>query len=131
MRIVTIGGYGFDQSSFIEVLKQRKVDTFVDIRQRRGVRGHQYAFLNSLRLQALLAEAGIRYVYLPRLAPTARIRQIQSHRDEQTGVAKRKRTVLTEAFVKAFDSEILSTFDNSDFSAAVGRDADVVAIFCV
>ncbi len=47
MRIVTIGGYGFTEDAFINALKGAGVDAFVDIRQRRGMRGSKYAFLNS------------------------------------------------------------------------------------
>ena len=69
-KIVTIGVYGFDEARFFEALRKVKVDTFCDIRNRRGVRGSTYAFANSLRLQARLAELGIRYLYRKDLAPT-------------------------------------------------------------
>ena len=37
--IVTIGVYGFTEVDFFHALRQAGVDTFVDIRGRRGVRG--------------------------------------------------------------------------------------------
>ncbi|MFN2179799.1 MAG: hypothetical protein ACK2UV_09955, partial [Candidatus Promineifilaceae bacterium] len=56
--IVTIGVYGFDETTFFQALKDAGVDTFCDIRRRRGVRGSRYAFANSKRLQKRLAELG-------------------------------------------------------------------------
>ena len=62
IKIVTIGVYGFDEAGFFEALRKAEVDTFCDIRSRRGVRGATYAFANSMRLQARLASLGIRYI---------------------------------------------------------------------
>ena len=47
IKIVTIGVYGFDESGFFDALCQAEVDTFCDIRSRRGLRGATYAFANS------------------------------------------------------------------------------------
>lgn len=57
----TIGVYGFDASSFLDSLNKGGVSMLLDVRQRRGVRGTQYAWANSQRLQASLAAAGIGY----------------------------------------------------------------------
>ena len=130
MRLVTIGGYGFDERGFIEALRAADVDVFVDIRQRRGLRGRRYAFLNSSRLQAWLAEAGIRYFHLRELAPTQAVRDVQKAGDADAGVEKRTRTRLSPDFADAYRSEVLSGFDISLFRSAVG-DARVVALFCV
>ena len=72
-------------------------DLFVDVRQRRGVRGSKYAFLNSTRLQERLGALGIRYLHLKELAPTAEIRAIQKAKDAEDGGGKRVRngTVLS------------------------------------
>ena len=43
-RIATIGVYEFDAESFIETLDTAGVTKLIDIRQRRGVRGTQYAW---------------------------------------------------------------------------------------
>ena len=56
MKFVTIGVYGSDEATFFEALQRAGVDTFCDIRWRRGVRGAKYAFANSARLQKRLAE---------------------------------------------------------------------------
>ena len=66
----TIGVYGFDASSFLESLNKGGVSMLLDVRQRRGVRGTQYAWANSQRLQASLAAAGIGYRHHRDLAPT-------------------------------------------------------------
>ena len=51
LKLVTIGVYGFDEASFFAALQTAGVDTLCDMRQRRGVRGADYAFVNSKRLQ--------------------------------------------------------------------------------
>ena len=76
-RIVTIGVYGFTEAAFFQALLDAGVDSFCDVRARRGVRGSRYAFSNSRRLQARLADLGIEYHHFPNLAPTAEIREIQ------------------------------------------------------
>lgn len=131
MRILTIGGYGFDDRAFFEALKRAGVDTFVDVRQRRGLRGRRYAFLNSTKLQHALRNVGVRYVYLRELAPTQTIRDLQKKDDSTTGTAKRERTQLSPRFVDAYKSDVLGAFDVATFHAAVGRGARAVAFFCV
>ena len=64
------------------------VDTFCDLRARRGVRGREYAFANSQRLQARLAELGIRYVHRLDLAPSAATRSQQHAADAATHTRK-------------------------------------------
>jgi uncharacterized protein (DUF488 family) len=72
-RLATIGVYGFDVTGFLAALREADVGLLLDVRQRRGVRGREYAWANSLRLQAALAEAGIAYEHHRELAPTRRI----------------------------------------------------------
>lgn len=131
IRILTIGGYGFTQEKFLSTLTSAKVDTFVDLRQRRGVRGAQYAFLNSTRLQDALAGAGIKYVYIPELAPPPEIRSKQKAQDAATGIAKRERTALSDEFVRAYEQEVLNKYSADDFFKVVGDGAANVALFCV
>ena len=130
-KIVTIGVYGFDEDSFFEALCKAKVDTFCDIRSRRGVRGSTYAFANSLRLQARLAELGIRYLYRKDLAPTQAVRDRQAAADKATKTAKRKRTALGEEFITAYRTECLTAFDPDSLLEDLEEDAQVVALFCV
>jgi uncharacterized protein (DUF488 family) len=131
LRLLTIGGYGFGEQAFFAALKQANVDTFVDVRQRRGLRGRRYAFLNSSRLQEALNTMGLCYVHLRELAPTQAIRDLQKGDDAATGVAKRGRACLAPGFVDAYRRQILTPFAVESFLTAVGQDAEAVALFCV
>ncbi len=91
MKLVTIGVYGFSEAAFFNALQQAGVDTFCDIRWRRGVRGSEYAFANRARLEKRLAELGIRYLHFRELAPTPALRQRQYDADKAAGTTKRKR----------------------------------------
>ena len=105
--IATVGVYEFDATSFIRTLDAAAVTKIVDIRQRRGVRGPQYAWANARRLQALLAEARIGYEHRPELAPTTELRHLQYRDDERQGVGKRSRVRLSLEYVRAYTEEIL------------------------
>ena len=131
IKIITIGVYGFDESSFFEALCKAEVDTFCDIRSRRGVRGATYAFANSMRLQARLAELGIRYIHRKDLGPTKAVREKQAAADKATKIAKRKRTALGEAFIEAYHTECLAAFEPQNLLDELASDARVVALFCV
>jgi uncharacterized protein (DUF488 family) len=130
MRIVTIGGYGFSQDRFLRAMEEAGVDTFIDVRQRRGMRGTRYAFLNSSRLQKVLASVGVKYVHARDLAPTTSVRNAQKQEDLASGTAKRVRTQLASSFVEEYRSEVLSKFDAPALYNALGG-AQVVAVFCV
>jgi uncharacterized protein (DUF488 family) len=127
---VTIGVYGFDEASFFQALQDARVDTFCDIRRRRGVRGSGYAFANSQRLQARLAELGIRYLHRPDLAPSLAVRQVQDAVDKAGKTAKRQRASLDPGFIDAYRREVLDGFDSRRFVEELGE-AHVVALFCV
>lgn len=130
MRIFTIGGYGFTEQSFTTALKRAGVTAFVDVRQRRGMRGSKYAFLNSIRLQQLLSASGIKYIHALDLAPTPDVRSTQKSDDQQESVNKRDRTHLSPAFIKRYCEEVLEAFDPSRLIDALG-DTEAVALFCV
>ena len=51
------------------------------------MRGPQYSWANSRRLQALLADAGIGYRHHRELAPTTELRHLQYREDDRTGWA--------------------------------------------
>lgn len=127
---VTIGVYGFDEAGFFKALRAAEIDTFCDIRRRRGVRGSAYAFANSQRLQRRLAELGIHYVHRPDLAPSLEVRRTQDEADKTSKTAKRQRTTLDAAFVAAYRHEVLDGFDSRQFAEGLG-DAAIVALFCV
>ncbi|MGD2049159.1 MAG: DUF488 domain-containing protein [Chloroflexota bacterium] len=131
MKIVTIGVYGFSEEKFFTTLQEAGVDTFCDIRQRRGVRGASYAFANSQRLQKRLAELGIRYLHRLDLAPTKAIRLRQHEADKAEKVARRQRARLSQAFIDAYQAEILDVFESHSLLDDLEEDAQVVALFCV
>jgi len=131
LKIVTIGVFGFSEEAFFQALQRAQVDTFCDIRQRRGVRGATYAFCNSKRLQARLGELDIRYLHRKDLAPTTAVRQIQYDADKANKVAKRKRTTLGQAFINAYQVEILADFEPQSLLDDLETGAQVVALFCV
>jgi uncharacterized protein (DUF488 family) len=106
-RIATIGVYDYDGPSFIRELDAAGVTLLLDIRQRRGVRGAQYAWANANRLQARLAEARIAYEHHPELAPDTEMRNLQYREDARQGVGKRSREELSPEYVRAYTEEIL------------------------
>jgi uncharacterized protein (DUF488 family) len=105
--LVTIGVYGFTGESFFAELDRAGVRRILDVRARRGVRGSQYAWANSKRLQAALAEAGIPYEHRPELAPTAAMRKQLYAEDDRRGIPRRAREDLTPEYVRDYTSEIL------------------------
>ena len=129
--IVTIGVYGFEREAFFQALLDAHVSIFCDLRARRGVRGSQYTFANSLRLQHSLQEIGIRYVHCKDLAPSAALRAIQTEEDKHAHIARRKRSVLSQRFIQAYEQEYLSQFNSQQFITQVGDNASVICLFCV
>lgn len=130
LKIITLGVYGASEAAFFAALREAGVDTFCDIRARRGVRGSEYAFVNSKRLQAKLAELDIRYLHFKELAPSEALRKRQYAADKLDRVAKRKRTELSEPFIAGYREEH-QDFDSRKFIEQLGPDARVVALFCV
>jgi uncharacterized protein (DUF488 family) len=126
----TIGVYGFAADEFVARLLEARVTLLLDVRQRRGVRGTEYAWANSQRLQGALAEAGIGYEHLPELAPTTELRQLQYAVDDERGVGKRDREVLAPEYVRRYTSEILDEAD-LDAVAALLPEKGSAALFCV
>ena len=111
MRVATIGVYGFDAETFVATLGDAGVGRVVDVRQRRGVRGSEYAWANSQRLQALLAETGIEYRHRKDLAPTTELRRLQYAEDDRQGVGKRSLVELAPEYARRYLAEILAAVD--------------------
>ncbi len=130
-KIVTIGVYGFDKEGFFKALLEAQVDTFCDIRLRRGMRGSEYAFVNSASLQRRLSELGIRYIHVKGLAPTKAIREKQKQEDAKLGIAKRSRKTLGQVFVSEYEKECLAHFSSDEFRALIGPEAEIISLFCV
>src|ERR687895_1491907 len=100
--MVTIGLYGFDRDTFLAALRDADVRRLLDVRQRRGVRGPEYAWANSRRLQAALAHARIAYEHHPELAPTTELRRLQYAEDDRQGVGKRSRRELAAEYTRRY-----------------------------
>lgn len=130
-RIVTIGVYGFEEGQFFQALLDARVDTFCDIRRRRGMRGREYAFVNSTRLQQKLSELGIHYLYIKDLAPAQELREKQKAEDKKLAITKRGRTSLAKTFVEAYQRECLKNFDSQAFLEQVGHNVATIGLFCV
>jgi uncharacterized protein (DUF488 family) len=128
--IATIGVYEFDAAGFVGALGGAGVKLLLDIRQRRGVRGPQYAWANSRRLQALVADAGIAYEHHIELAPTTELRQLQYREDDRQRVGKRNRLRLAPEYVRRYTEEIL---DRVPLEPIVERfpDEGSAALMCV
>ena len=128
--MVTIGVYGFDGDSFLQRLRHADVRLLLDVRQRRGVRGPDYAWANSLRLQAALAEAGIAYEHHRELAPTTELRHLQYAEDDRQGVGKRSRRELAAEYTRRYTAEILDPADLEPIVSALPS-SGIAALFCV
>ena len=107
------------------------MDTFCDLRRRRGVRGSAYAFANRRRLEARLAELGIRYLHCKALAPSQALRERQKAADQAARTPKRRRAELSGLFIAGYGEECLRDFDSREFMAQLGGETRVVALFCV
>jgi uncharacterized protein (DUF488 family) len=129
-RLATIGVYGFGLEEFLRTLDEAGVRLLLDVRQRRGVRGPQYAWANAKRLQAALAESGIAYRHHPELAPTTELRQLQYREDDRLGVGKRSRAELAPRFRERYTSEILNPADLGELVAELPEDG-AGALLCV
>src|SRR3954463_5170307 len=128
--LATIGVYGFSGETFLAALRDAGVQLLIDVRQRRGVRGSEYAWANSQRLQAALADGGIEYRHLKELAPTTELRHLQYAEDAKLGVGKRSRVELAPEYVTRYTGEILDRVDLERVVDALPGDA-VTALLCV
>lgn len=132
MEFYTIGVYNSTEQEYFKKLTENSIDTFCDIRQRRGVRGAKYSFVNSNRLQEKLIELDIKYGHVIDLAPTTDIRDLQKEADAQQGELKRDRNKLGTVFTIAYKDRILSNFDFDSFVDKLDEvGANRVVLFCV
>lgn len=132
-RLATIGVYGFSAETFLEALDRAGVGLVLDVRRRRGVRGSEYAWANSQRLQAALAAGGIAYDHHKELAPTTELRRLQYEEDDRHGIGRRNRVELASGFRRRYLEEILDRADLGPVREAIaalpaGRAA---ALLCV
>ncbi len=130
LRVVTVGVYGFTAGTFVEELTGQGVGLLLDLRQRRGVRGSDYSWANSERLQRELAAADIGYRHVKELAPTTELRQLQYREDDRQGVGKRNRIALAPEYAERYTREVLDPFDLGALVAELPNDA-ATALLCV
>jgi uncharacterized protein (DUF488 family) len=128
--VATIGVYGFTAETFLARLRAADVGLLLDVRQRRGVRGPDYAWANSARLQAALTAAEIGYRHHKELAPTTELRQLQYREDDRQGVGKRSRTELAPEYRERYLAEILDRADLDAVAAELPTDR-AAALMCV
>jgi uncharacterized protein (DUF488 family) len=106
------------------------VGLLLDVRQRRGVRGAEYAWANANRLQAALAKIGVGYRHRKELAPTTELRQLQYREDDRLGVAKRSRAELAPEYRERYLREILDRVELGSLVAELPAD-EASALMCV
>lgn len=129
--VLTIGIYGFTEQAFFDALQHAETDLFCDIRARRGLRGSEYAFANSQRLQARLAELGIPYRHFPELAPTPEIRAAQQSADSKDHISKRQRAELAPAFADRYRQLLASPSAAAALDSIGCSGARRPVLFCV
>lgn len=128
----TIGVYGSSEDLFFSKLINNNIDTFLDIRRRRGVRGAKYSFVNSKRLQNRLQLLGIRYKYIIDLSPTNQIRELQKKDDSIKGILKKERHFLSKIFIDEYTDKILKQFNLQELVLELeSQDSKNVVFFCV
>lgn len=132
IKIYTIGVYNSTEESYFQKLTDNYIDLFCDIRQRRGVRGSQYKYVNSTYLQSRLSKLGIGYRYIKDLAPTNEIRQKQKDADKVNGETKKQRTQLGSVFKEEYIKQVLNQY-NMDALAKELKDSGCnnIVLFCV
>jgi uncharacterized protein (DUF488 family) len=129
-RVVTIGVYGWDLESFVHALGAADARLLLDVRQRRGVRGREYAWANAVRLQDALAVAGVAYRHHRELAPTTELRHLQYAEDARRGVGKRSRIELAPEYRARYTLEILDRVELAPIVEELPLEG-AAALFCV
>lgn len=128
--VATIGVHHWDLDSFLAALRGLDHPVVLDLRQRRGVRGPQYAWANAQRLQRALAAADVPYRHVRDLAPTTELRHLQYAADDVAGVGKRSRTTLDPGYVAGYTEQILDPFDLPTLLASL-PDGVTPVLLCV
>jgi uncharacterized protein (DUF488 family) len=128
--LATIGVYGWTLDAFLDALRGAGAALVLNVRQRRGVRGAEYAWANAQRLQAALAGERIGYRHHKELAPTTELRQLQYREDERVGVGKRSRAELAPAYRERYLREILGQVELAPLVEEMPPDA-ASALLCI
>ena len=132
MNFYTIGVYGSTQEQYFRKITDAKIDFFCDIRQRRGVRGKKYSFVNSTRLQQSLKDIDIEYIHIKDLAPTREIRDKQKQDDLEAKTLKRDRDKLGDKFIFEYKKCIIDSFNFEDLMQYFkDKNYQNIVFFCV
>jgi len=132
MEFFTIGVYNSTESQFFKKLTDNEIDTFCDIRQRRGVRGAKYSFVNSKKLQNKLNALNIKYGHIVKLAPTNEIRNLQKTADLLNDESKKQRQLLSDVFIDEYIRNVVDNFDFEYFFEELENiGAKRIVLFCV
>ena len=132
--IFTIGVYGKTEDEFFGQLVDSDIHLFLDVRARRGIRGNLYTFANSKALQQRLSELGIAYLHADLVAPLPKMRQVQKDDDEEAGIAKRERVLLTPEFIEVYKKKVLRPVVVNELKKKIVsnlRGKTNVCLFCV
>lgn len=129
--LLSIGVYGFSEEGFFKALSDAGVDCFCDVRARRGLRGSEYAFANSRRLQDRLSLLDIAYVHIKDLSPSVEVRSAQRDADARHGIAKRSRAELGSVFRTGYAEECLRGLDARSLLDDALQGARRPVFFCV
>ena len=105
--VFTIGVYGKTEDEFFNQLVDNRIDVFVDVRLRRGVRGALYKFVNKVRLELRLEEFKIQYLHAKQYAPDKKLREIQKQQDKNDKVLKRDRYQMSADFVSKYKKDVI------------------------
>jgi len=132
MEVYTIGVYNSTEDLFFKKLIDNKIDTFIDVRQRRGVRGSKYSFVNSNKLQEKLSSLKIKYIHQLDLAPSSEVRNLQKKADLKKNELKQSREELDSTFKNAYRNLILYNFDFQNFINNLQKHNSLkIVFFCV
>ena len=129
-KIITMGVYGFTEQQFFQALVDEGVTVFCDLRFRRGVRGADYTFANSKRLQIKLQAMGIRYLYYRSLALAPSTRRMQYEEDDRAGFTKKTRVGLSPEFIQEYTDTCLVRLNSQAFLTYFDEN-DIICLFCV
>lgn len=132
MQFYTMGVYHLSEQQFFDKLQSNNIDMFWDIRRRRGMRGSKYAFVNKTKLINKLDELNISYLHSITLSPTNEIRELQKQADHSQAIKKSSRQQMSNAFINAYQHEILDKVNLIDFVQQFKQTgAQKIVLFCV
>ena len=128
--IATIGDVRLDVGRFLRALRAADVRVLIDVRQRRGVRGSEYAWANSARCRRPWVRPASNTAITRSWRRPPSCGKLQYREDAKSGAGKRSRTELAPEYRDRYTSEILSQVDLAAFVASLPSDG-TTALLCV